>query len=192
MTMVSGGGSSTSVVESPRRRFKPRDLSIIIIFSALGGAVSVPLGYGGNMLQSVPFLPFGSGQILSGLHVVWIVMAALMVKRRGIGTTTGIIKGLVELTLFSFHSFLVVPISAFEGTLVDLSLAMLKKPSVLEICLTGGISSAGNVLVLQVLLLPALPPALIAYMYVVSFISGFLFAGYIVDRVLKVMNILRN
>jgi ABC-type thiamin/hydroxymethylpyrimidine transport system permease subunit len=190
--MEKGGGSSTSIVENPRRRFKPRDLSIVIIFSALGGAVSVPLGYAGNALQSVPFLPFGSGQILSGLHVVWLSLAALMVKRRGVGTMTGVIKGLVELTLFSFHSFLVIPISAFEGVLVDLSLAAMKKPNALGICLMGGVSSAGNVLVLQVLVLPALPPALIAYMYVVSFVSGFLFAGYVVNRVLKVMSILSD
>ena len=47
-----------------------RELSLIIILSSLGGAMSVPISHAGNMLKVVPGLPAGSSQALSGLHVL--------------------------------------------------------------------------------------------------------------------------
>lgn len=165
--------------------FNPRELSLIIILSALGGAVSVPIGYAGNLLKTVP-LPPGTPQILSGLHVIWILLAGRLVRRPGSSTVTGILKGLVEISLFSYHSVLVLLISAVEGAVMDLSLALLGRRKTSSICLACGLSSSSNIIVLRLTFLTKLPLPVVAYMYVISFISGVLFAGYLGRRALKI------
>jgi ABC-type thiamin/hydroxymethylpyrimidine transport system permease subunit len=92
---------------------------MIAILSALGGAFSILLG---NFLTSIPLLPFGSAQFFSGLHVFWIALASVMVNKKGVGTLTGVLKGLVESALVSFHGFIALPISALEGAVLDLCL----------------------------------------------------------------------
>jgi len=73
--------------------FTSRELSIIAVFSALGGAFSFPLGYAGNFLTSIPLIPFGAGQILSGLHVFWIALASVIVNKKGGGSHNGSSEG---------------------------------------------------------------------------------------------------
>lgn len=170
---------------SQYRMFNPRELSLIIILSALGGAVSVPIGYAGNLLKTVP-LPPGTSQILSGLHVIWILLAGSLVRRPGSSTVTGILKGLIELTLFSYHSILVLLISAVEGAVMDLALALLGRRKTGSICLACGLSASTNVIVVWLTVLTKLPLPVVAYMYVISFISGVLFAGYLGKRALKI------
>jgi energy-coupling factor transport system substrate-specific component len=82
---------------------KIRDVSLIIILSAAGGAMSVPIGYLGNALKAISILPFGTGQILSGIHVLWLLLVRLLTGRTGSATFAGAVKGIVELSLFSFH-----------------------------------------------------------------------------------------
>jgi ABC-type thiamin/hydroxymethylpyrimidine transport system permease subunit len=177
---------SEGKASSRRRMFDPRELSLIIILSALGGGVSVPVGYAGNMLKSVPLLPLGTSQILSGVHVIWILLAGTLVSRRGSSTVTGVLKGLVELSLFSYHSVLVLLISAVEGVVMDLSFALLGRQNRSSIYLACGLSSMSNVAVLRLTILTKLPLPVIAYMGVLSFISGALFAGYLGRRTLTI------
>ena len=170
------------------RRFTSRELSLIIILSSLGGAVSVPIGYAGNLLKTVPGIPIGSSQLLSGLHVLWLVLAAALVRKTGSGTMTGVLKGLVEAFLFSYHGVFVFIMSALEGLMVDLVFAVFgrKKPS--SIYLVGGLSSASNVSVTQFIIAPQLPLFVFAFMYIASFISGLFFAGYLGKHVLDIIS----
>jgi len=167
------------------RRFTSRELSLIIVFSSLGGALSVPIGHAGNFLKTIPGVPLGSSQALSGLHVLWLVLASVLVRRAGSGTVTGILKGLVEITLFSYHGPFALIISAIEGAVVDLVFAITKRTNTPSVCLAGGLSSASNVVVTQFILIPTLPKEALAFMYLTAFISGSLFAGYLVVRVLS-------
>jgi len=167
------------------RRFDSRELSLIVILSSLGGAASVPIGYLGDFLGAVPWLPLGSPQLLSGLHVLWIVLASVLVGKRGTGALTGVLKGLVEVFLFSFHSVFALLISALEGLVADAVLAVFRKDSTTAIYLSGGLSSASNVAVVQFLLMPHLPQQVLAFMYLASFVSGLLFSGFIGKRVLE-------
>lgn len=168
--------------------FTSRELSLIVILSALGGMSSVPIGHLGNLLKTVPGAPLGSSQALSGLHVLWIVLAAMLVRRRGSGAMTGVVKGLVEASLLSFHGIFVILIASLQGVIVDLVFIAFRRVNTRSICLAGGLSSASNVIVVQFILVPGLPIPVLAFMYLASFISGALLAGYLCKRVLDVFS----
>jgi ABC-type thiamin/hydroxymethylpyrimidine transport system permease subunit len=157
--------------------FKTRELALIIILSALGGAVSVPIGYVGNMLNTMPILPFGTPQLLSGIHILWLLLAGLLIRKTGVATLTGAVKGMAELALFSFHGIQVLPVSIVEGVVVDLVLEALGKDATVKIAIAGGLSASSNVLVLWLLLLQGLPLSVVTFMWFLSFVSGFV-VGY--------------
>ena len=152
--------------------FKTRELALIIILSAIGGAVSVSLGYAANLLNTVPLLPFGSPQILSGIHVLWLLLARLITRRTGAATFAGAVKGLVEVSLFSFHGVQVLPISIVEGIVLDLVLSVPGNTSTVKVAVAGGLSASSNVLVLWLLLLQSLSPLVIVFMILLSLFSG--------------------
>lgn len=176
----------------PHRRFTSRELSLTIILSALGGVFSVPIGHAGNLLKTIPGIPFGSSQALSGLHVIWLVLSAALVRKTGSGTVTGVLKGLIELTLFSFHGIFVLLISVVEGIIVDIVFVIARRTNTPTICLAGGLSSASNIIVLQLTILPSLPVPILAFMYLISFLSGLVFGGYLCKRVLDIAATLRG
>ena len=57
--------------------FNAQELSKIITISAIGAIISVPIGYLGNYLKTIPLLPLGTGQILAGLRLIMIAITAL-------------------------------------------------------------------------------------------------------------------
>jgi len=171
-----------------RRFFNPRELAIIIILSSLGAVVSVPLGHAGNLLKAIGGMPPGASQLLAGVHVLWLLLAAVLVEKRGAATMTGILKGLVEMTLFSYHGILVLFISAVEGFMMEILLLPLDKNDTKSICIASGVSSASNVAVLQFAAMLPMPLAVFASMYLASFISGLMFAGLLGKRVLEIIS----
>lgn len=162
-----------------------KELSSIIILSALGGIASAPLGYAGRLLSTLPFLSPITSQALSGLHVFWIVLSALLVGRHGSATMTGVLKGLVEAFLFSHLGILVILISAVEGVVVDIMFYVLKKNNSISIYIAGGFSSASNVIVLIPIL--HLPTIVIALMFLSSYVSGLIFGGHLSKLVFKAL-----
>ena len=173
---------------SRRRLFSSRELALVIILSSLGAVVSVPVGHAGNFLKAIAGMPPGASQLLAGIHVLWLILAAVLVERRGAATMTGLLKGLVEMTLFSYHGILVLLISAVEGFVVDIVLLPLNKNDVKSICIASALSSASNVAVLQFVMMLPLPVAVFASMYLASFVSGFMFAGYLGKRVIDIIS----
>lgn len=173
---------------SERRLFDSRELAIIIILSSTGAVISVPVGHAGNLLKTIAGMPPGTSQLLAGIHVLWLILAALLVERRGAGTMAGILKGLVEATLFSYHGVLVLLISAVEGFMVDVVLLPLDKKDMKSIYIASGLSSASNVVVLQFAVMLPLPLTVFASMYLASFVSGLIFAGYMGKRVLNIIS----
>lgn len=173
---------------SQRRLFGSRELALIIVLSSLGAVVSVPVGHAGNLLKTVAGMPPGASQLLAGIHVLWLILAAVLVERKGAATMVGVLKGLVEATLFSYHGVLVLLISAVEGCVVDIILLPLDKKNIKPICIAGGLSSASNVAVLQFAMMLPLPLAVFASMYLASFVSGLIFAGYLGKRVLDIVS----
>lgn len=173
---------------SQHHTFKSRELALMMILSSLGAVISVPIGYAGNFLKIIPGLPLGTSQLLSGIHVIWLTIAAVLIEKRGASTISGVLKGLVEMTLFSYHGALVLLISAVEGAMVDVVLLPLNKNDTKSIYLASGLSSASNVAVLQFLVMLPLPPSVYAFMYLASFISGLMFAGCLGKRVLDIIS----
>ncbi|MHA1206974.1 MAG: ECF transporter S component, partial [Candidatus Hodarchaeales archaeon] len=80
-----------------RYYFETADLVIIALFAALGGISS---SFIGNIARVI-FIPLGipgSGQMASGLHIIWYVLIYFWVgKKIGAVFLAGILKGFVEL-----------------------------------------------------------------------------------------------
>jgi ABC-type thiamin/hydroxymethylpyrimidine transport system permease subunit len=164
-----------------------RNLGVLIVLSSLGGITSVLVGYSAQLLSPITLSPFVTPQLMSGFHVFWLILAALMVPRLGSATTVGALKGLIEVSFISHlgpFSFLV---SFLEGAVADLVFAFLKRGHKVTAYAAGGLSSASNLLVVQIFFLPPLPLIVYALAYCAAFLSGVLFAGYLATRVLKVV-----
>ena len=149
--------------------------------------LSVTANYAGDVLKAMPFLPFGSKQLIAGIHVLWITLAISMTGKAGTGIATGVLKGLVEMTLFSSHGVTVIIISTLQGMVVD-AVYWLLKDNRYSIYIAGGLSSMSNVAILQFLLLFSFPWSVFAVMYASAFVSGVFFSGLIGVRVKEIVS----
>lgn len=169
-------------------RFSTRQLSIIIVFSALGAVTSVPIGHIGNYLKTLPFLPLGTGQMLAGLHLIMIVLSTLYVKQPGAAAMTGAVKGLVEAVLFSYHGLPVILMSLLQGAIIDTVLYVIGYGST-SMILGCGLSAASNVVFIQFFLGKQFPLSAFVLMYILSFISGAVFGGYLGERLFQMISV---
>ncbi len=160
-------------------------LAIFILLSALGGVSSVLVGYVGSFLSIIPLGAPVSGQLVSGLHVYWLILSALILKRTGSATATGALKGLIEMILFSHLGILVLLISFVEGFVVDLVLFFFRGRGLVSLCVAGGFSAASNLVLLQLFLFPSLPLAVYAATYLLSFLSGVLLGGFLALKTIR-------
>ena len=158
--------------------FNTKELSTIITFSAIGAIISVPIGYLGNYLKTIPLLPIGTGQVLAGLHLIMITITALRLRKTGTATITGIVKGLVEAVLFSFHGLPVIAMSGIQGAIIDIMLKVFGYESKIGLILGCGLSALSNVLFIQFFLAMPFPLNVYAIMYTLSFISGVFLGAY--------------
>jgi len=162
-------------------RFNSRQLSLVVVFSALGAVASVPIGHLGNYLKTIPFLPFGIGQALAGFHLIMLVMAALNIRKPGAAAMTGAVKGLAEAMLLSYHGLPVIIMSALQGAIIDLVLYVMGYGTT-AILISCGLSAASNVVFIQFFLGKQFPLSVYILMYVLSFASGAIFGGYSGER----------
>ncbi len=144
---------------------------MIVLMAALGAVVSVPLGYLSRGFNALGILPFGTPQLLAGVHILWLLLAALYSRHRGSALATGAIKGLVETTLFSAQGITAIPISLLEGIVLEAGLLLFGDKKI-GVVVSGGLSAVGNVIVLWLLVLYALPIEVIGFMVVLAFVSG--------------------
>jgi ABC-type thiamin/hydroxymethylpyrimidine transport system permease subunit len=152
--------------------FSVRELTVIVLMAALGAVVSVPLSYLSKGLNALAILPFGAPQLLAGVHILWLLITALYTRRIGSAAATGIIKGIIEVSLFSAQGSTAIPISIVEGLLLEVGLLVLGRDRWWAVAVSGGLSTLGNVIVLWLLVLFAFPVEVIAFMGVMAFISG--------------------
>jgi ABC-type thiamin/hydroxymethylpyrimidine transport system permease subunit len=169
------------------KRNNLRYLATLIVLSSLGGPTSALVGYAGELLSSITVLPFVAPQLLSGLHVFWLILAAMMVPMRGSATAAGALKGLIEASLFSHLGLFSFTVSLLEGVVADVALALLKRKRASSVYVAGGLSSASNLLIVQLLFLSPLPILIYALAYFAAFLSGLVFGGYLAIGVLKVI-----
>ncbi len=169
------------------KRIWTKNLAVILILSAVGSVTSILVGYSGRLLSMLAPFSFVVSQLLSGLHVFWLVLAALLVRTRGSATIAGALKGLIEATLFSHLGVFSFVVSLVEGAIVGLVFAILKKKHNFTVYIAGGLSSASNLIIVQFFISPAPPLLIYALAYFAAFLSGLLFGGYLAIKVLKVI-----
>ncbi|MFW9831315.1 MAG: ECF transporter S component, partial [Candidatus Thorarchaeota archaeon] len=159
--------------------FSTRDLVTIAVLSALGGALSTFIGYLGLLLNTALGTPFGAGQFLSGLHVFWIILTASLIRKPGVGTASGFLKGFVEFFTGSTHGFLVILVSLIQGIIVDVGFyAVHQRDSLPFSCIIGGFAAASNVVVFQLFYFSGAPLLFLFLLVILAFSSGVIFAGY--------------
>ncbi|MFW9915274.1 MAG: ECF transporter S component [Candidatus Thorarchaeota archaeon] len=166
-----------------RYYFSTSDLVIIALLSSLGGVMSAYVSYLGKIINNLLGVPFGAGQMVAGLHVFWLVLILIIVRKTGSATLAGAIKGFVELFSGSPHGIIIVLISAIQGLTLDVLLALDRvrnfKPSV---ALAAGASSATNVILLQLIYFSSkgefvVPIEIIFAIIILSFCSGIVLGG---------------
>ena len=178
-----------------RRRLELRDLVLIALLAAVGGVLSTYIGYLGNLINRLFGVPFGAGQLIAGLHVIWPLLARGLTGRFGSGTLTGLTKGAVEFLSGGTHGVVILLVSLAEGVLVDLGLSVPRRRSLGWTMLAGAVSSASNVFVFQAIYFSGLPPLVLLAMAALSLISGAFFGGYLawdIERILIASGVVRR
>jgi len=166
------------------RRLTTRDIATIAVLAALGGVMSSYVGFLGTSLNRLIGVPMGAGQPLAGLHVFWIVLAVVLTDRVGVGTSTGLLKGLVEMLSGSSKGALVVLLSLVAGLIVDLVWAASPRRGAVTTAVAGGVSAASNIVVF--LLFTSTYEGLVWLFLVllaVAFASGIVLGGLLVTSV---------
>ena len=179
------GGRLTRLRDHFRgRRSRPwstREIATIAILAALGGVMSAYVGYLGVLLNKLVGTPFGAGQFLAGLHVLWMVLAVVMTNRVGAATSTGLLKGTVEMLAGSSKGVLVILLSLVAGLIVDAVWSLAPRRGVAAAVLSGGLATCSNVLIF--LLFTSTYDGLLwlfLLLVAVSLASGVIFAGLLV------------
>ena len=168
-------------------RFETKEIAVIVVFSALGAVLSVPVGYLGNYLKTFPAIPLGAGQVLAGFHVFPAALTMLLLRRRGAAVATGTVKGLVEAVLFSFHGFSVIVMSGVQGLVLDATAMFFGYDSRRGLCLGCGLSAVSNVAYLQFFLRLGFPADVFTLMYVLACVSGVVLGGCLTDTVFRMV-----
>jgi ABC-type thiamin/hydroxymethylpyrimidine transport system permease subunit len=174
--------------ESRRYYLTTKDLVTIALLSALGGVLSTYLGYLGNLINHAFGVPFGAGQFLAGMHVLWIALAVGITRKKGVGTLTGTVKGIVELFMGSTHGIVIVLVSLVQGAIVDLFLFSDKTKAArnpISYGIAGAVASASNVVVFQVFFFSGVPLVLIAMLCMLAGGSGMIFCGWLASEMLS-------
>ena len=156
-----------------------REIVLVALLASIGGVLSTYVGYIGNLIDRLFGVPFGAGQLIAGLHILWPILARMLIGRFGAGTLTGVTKGAIELLSGGTHGVVIVLVSLVEGLLVDLGMGISRRPSLLLTMITAGIASASNVFIFQAIYLSGVSPAFILVMAGLSLISGAFFGGYL-------------
>jgi energy-coupling factor transport system substrate-specific component len=164
-----------------------RDLLIIAVLSGIGGVMSTYIGYLANLLNSVLGVPFGAGQLLSGLHVFWIILAAGLIRKPGSAVTAGLLKGCIEFLTGGTHGIVIIIVSLAQGLIVDLLLIVFRRYSFPALSLAGGLAAAANVLVFQILYFSGIGWGYIAFIGFLAFVSGVILAGSLGFHVINIV-----
>jgi len=177
-----------------RVRFDVRDIVLIALLSAAGGVLSTYIGYLGNLVNRLFGVPFGAGQLISGLHIAWPLLARALVGRFGSGTLTGLTKGVVELFTGGTHGVVIVLVSGIEGLFVDFGLSLSRRRSLALTMAAGALASASNVVVFQAIYFSGVPAGFFAVMIGLALVSGAVFGGYLawdIERLLVSSRVVR-
>lgn len=158
--------------------FTTRDLLIIAILASLGGVLSTYVGYLANMVNHLVGVPYGAGQIMGGLHILWMVLILAITGKKGSGALAGLLKGFVEFISGSRLGIFVVLLSLIEGIFTEIGFWPFQKYRKLAYVIAGGLGSFANVLVFQMVYQVYDNVFLFGAVSLLAIISGLVFAGF--------------
>ncbi len=172
--------------------FSTRDLVLIALIASIGGVLSTYITYLGKILGHMIGLPMGGGQIIAGLHIVWLVIAFGLVGKPGTALVTGLLKGLIELFMGSTHGVIVVAITLLEGGLFDLVMVSGRVSAslsnhrwehsrnyIVSTYLAATLAAFGGVLIFYAMFFSALPIQYILAITALACGSGAMFGAYL-------------
>lgn len=167
--------------------FTTRNLVTVALLGCLGAALSTYVGYMAKAFGSAIGLPVG-GQMFTGLHVFWVILAMALVDKKGAGLMAALLDNTVQFLMGSHLGIFVLPVGLLEGFFAELGYWPLKRlSSSAALILAGGLSAGSNLLVIQAALRPFPTLALFLLAVVCAFISGVVFAGLLTCAALKVL-----
>ena len=169
----------TERAENRKHLLDVRAIVLVALLAAIGGVLSAYIGYIGNLINRLFGVPFGAGQLIAGLHIVWPLLARSLTGRFGSGTLTGLTKGLVEFLAGGTHGVVIVLVSLVEGLLVDVGMGISRRQSLMVTMLAGAVASASNVFVFQAIYFSGVSLTFIFVMAGLSLVSGAFFGGYL-------------
>ncbi len=108
--------------------FKLYDLMVIALMAALGIAskpLIVPIAH---MITGPLFIP--GGALAGGFYMMWIVLAAGLVEKKGTATVTALVQALIVMVTGSFGSHGLASLFTYTlpGILVDVFIILLRRP----------------------------------------------------------------
>lgn len=172
---------------SRKHYFTTKDLVIIALLGAIGAALSTYVGYLAKAVGSAMGLPFG-GQMLTGLHVFWLVLVLALVDKKGAGLVAAILDNVVQFMMGSHLGVFVLPVGLLQGIFVELGYWPLKRFSrTLAFMVAGGLSAWSNLLVVHFALNMFGGKGLFRAVSLVAFASGIVFAGLLALGVVKIL-----
>ncbi len=130
------------------------------------------------------------GQFMAGLHVLWLLLSVGITCKKGVGTATGTVKGLVEFFLGSTHGVVIVLVSVVQGALVDIVLfsdSAKKSRNLALYSVAGAVSAASNVIVFQSFFFSGVPLFLIAMLCMLAAASGIIFGSWLCLQLLSTL-----
>ncbi|MHA1215326.1 MAG: ECF transporter S component [Candidatus Hodarchaeales archaeon] len=178
--------------------FQTVDLVIIALFASLGGVSSSFIGNIGRSFFA-PILP-GGGQILSGLHIFWLVMVFLLTNQKiGSVMLTGIIKGFVELFAGNTLGIIVVFVAFGEALVFELSYLVITrvvsstKFKSIIISVSAGFSAPFYIVFkfetfVTKYISQGLPEVWIIIVTGISFVSGVILGGFMALTIFDLMD----
>jgi ABC-type thiamin/hydroxymethylpyrimidine transport system permease subunit len=163
-----------------RHYFSTRQLLLISLFSGLGAVLSTYVGYLGGTFGSMLGLPAG-GQLFTGLHVFWVMLALAVVDKKGAGLLAAVFDNTLQFLMGSHLGILVLPVGLLEGICAELGYWPLRRLSrIAALLVAGGLSSWSNLLVHQVAFNRFGNAYLFGVVSVCSLTSGIVFSGIFV------------
>ncbi len=150
--------------------------------------MSTYVGYLGKAFGQMTGIPYG-GQLLSGLHIFWLILILVLVDKKGAGLLAGVLDNVVQFLLGSHLGFWVLPVGVLQGLFAEIGFWPLKKYSrKLALVIAGGLSCWSNLLVTQFAFNSFGSIYVFGTISVYAFISGIVFGGclvYVIYRILQ-------
>ena len=167
--------------------FSTRNLVTIALLSCLGAALSTYIGYLAKAVGNTVGFP-GGAQVLSGLHVFWIILVLVLVDKPGAGLLAAVLDNTVQFMMGSHLGVFVLPVGLMEGVFAEAGYWPLRRYSrVLSCMLAGGLGTWSNLLVIHLAFNMFITRGIFRIVSLLAFGSGIVFAGLLSLGISKIL-----